>query len=212
MRSRPCWLLFLCLASLSAGACAVRSISDSGYREGGGSSPIYRGELHDLDLLGRDEGVAQNVVRFDVKLNRNAKLLVVQSGAMMPDDEMLSKLGAHFQVGTLSGIPRDSSSGDSYRHAAQRGGYDAILCYWGVLETAQAATAGKGLVWVPIVGFFVPDESQYMRIRLKLLVLDVGSGAWTMLMPTTADDERASSLVTRASSDQEQVQKLKSQA
>lgn len=94
-------------------------------------------------------------------------------------------------------------------HAAARGGYDSVLCYWGVLESARRATSGKALSWVPIAGFFAPDQDQLVRIRLKLLVVDTASGRWRMLEPTTADDERESSFVTRAASDQEQVLELK---
>jgi hypothetical protein len=195
------------LTLLCAG-CAVRSISDAGYRAG--SNPLYRGELHDLDVIGAaDPGGASGV-----RLRRGASLLVLQSGALMPDQGLLDEIAERgFRVGFLSGIPHDADgAAAAYRAAAARGGHDAIVCCWGVLESARVDNAGKAVSWVPIAGFFVHDEEQRVRIRLKLIVVDVASGAWTMIVPQASDDARTSAFVSRESSDQEQVQALKEKA
>jgi hypothetical protein len=65
------------------------------------------------------------------------------------------------------------------------------------------------LSWVPIVGSVVPDETQHMRIRLKVAVIDVRSGAWAMFVPAAFDDTSLSASLIRASSDQSQVAQLK---
>lgn len=197
------WSFVLC-------GCAVRSISDAGYRRAGDANPLYRGELHDLDLIGPG---AEPAPTGEFRLPGNAKLLVIQSGALMPDQDMLDALSPRYRVGFLSGIPHDTgSAAGAYRAAAASGGYDAILCYWGVLESARTDNAGKAASWLPTAGFFVHDEEQRVRIRLKLLVIDVRSGVWTMLTPEPSEDVRTSAFASREASDQEQVQALKVQA
>ncbi|MBI5434112.1 MAG: hypothetical protein HZA52_14865 [Planctomycetes bacterium] len=47
-----------------------------------------------------------------------------------------------------------------------------------------------------------------MRIRLRVVVLDVRSGRWRTFSPEPIDDARASSMLTRESSDRGQVERL----
>jgi hypothetical protein len=51
-----------------------------------------------------------------------------------------------------------------------------------------------------------------MRIRLKLAVIDVRSGQWSMFAPEAYTDASFSAERSRAASDQRQVQVLKAQA
>jgi hypothetical protein len=90
-------------------------------------------------------------------------------------------------------------------------GYDKILCYWGVLESQRKGEVTKTVSWVPIVGFFVPDETQSMRIRLKAVLIDTATGNWVMLQPEPVTDKQVSSVVSRVSADQGLVEKLKEQ-
>lgn len=70
----------------------------------------------------------------------------------------------------------------------------------------------KAAFWVPIVGGIIPDESQEMRIRLKVALIDVATGQWEVFSPKPVQDISASARYTRASSDQHQVAILKAQA
>jgi hypothetical protein len=205
--------------------CETRSISDSEYRGGFryGESRGYAGELSEFDVLGVD--TAGNITDADiaaafksknpVRLSRSSKLLLIQSGADFPDNPMQDALSAHYTVGPFSGKPRgqkdpaNSSYSKSLRLAAAQGGYDKILCYWGVLESQSTGKATKSVSWVPIVGYFVPDESQSMRIRLKAVLIDTVSGNWVMIQPDPVTDKQLSSIVTRGKADQELVTKLK---
>ena len=47
---------------------------------------------------------------------------------------------------------------------------------------------------------------------MRVVVLDVPTGQWTSLLPTPIDDERASTMFGRESSDREQVELLMSAA
>jgi hypothetical protein len=64
---------------------------------------------------------------------------------------------------------------------------------------------------VPIVGYFVPDETQSMRIRLKAVLIDTATGNWVMIQPEPVTDKQLSSIVSRESSDQGLVERLKAQ-
>jgi hypothetical protein len=218
------------LVLLSLAACGARSISDSGYRGGfwgdrSDDNRLYRGELSEFDVLGIERGqeIAESEIEAAVgarerpMIARGASIMLIQSGAMFPDEPMVRALEARYDIGQFSGIPQDSaqsrSAAASYamalRLAAARGGYDKVIAYWGVLETAREGLGTKVVSWVPIVGNFVPDESQRMRIRLRFAVIDVKTGQWDMYMPEPLEDYAVSASLNRASSDQAQVALLK---
>ena len=47
-----------------------------------------------------------------------------------------------------------------------------------------------------------------MRLRLRIVVLDIRTGHWRCLLPEPMTDDRASSMATRNSSDSKQVEVL----
>ncbi len=217
LAAAACLLLF---------GCNTRSISNSDYNPGNryGAPGNYAGELSEFDVLGVDSaGTVTNDeiqgaldTRTPARLARTSHVLLIQSGADFPDNAMQEALGARFTVGPFSGTPRaardaTASYSKSLRLAAARGGYDKILCYWGVLESTRTREITKGVSWVPIVGYFVPDETQSMRIRLKAVLIDTATGNWVMLQPEPVTDKQLSSIVSRESTDQGLVERLKEQ-
>jgi len=200
----------LTLAALACGCEATRSISNPVRPYGGGNS-TYRGELSDFDVVGVDAGTTPTL-SGKVALRPHARVLLIQSGAEFAPERLVSALSEHFEVSTASGVPTPALGERGLRHAAARGGFEFVIAYWGVLESSERDTAGKAASWVPIVGWFVPDSKQSMRIRLRVVVLDVATGQWTTLLPTPIDDERASTMMGRESSDRDQVELLMSAA
>lgn len=93
--------------------------------------------------------------------------------------------------------------------ARRQGGYEKIVVYWGVLETAQEDLATKAVSWIPIIGKGIADQNQRMRIRLKIAVIDVRSGQWETFAPEPIESTATSADRTRVSSDQGQVAALK---
>lgn len=226
MNSFP-WLRFslpLLLVALLLAGCETRSISDSGYHPtygwGRTENPLYKGELTELDILGAapqleatDANIAKALATATApQPKRGDKVILIQSGAPVPDNAMLDEAGRYFAVAPFSGAPPNEKTGmaESLRLRAAQGGYRYIVCYWGVLESAQVDKEGKALSWVPIVGSFVPDQKQQMRIRLKALVVDVTTGGWKMLTPEAHSDASYNSRWTREASDQNLVLALKS--
>lgn len=210
MTHLPARLAVLAFVALACGCDATRSISNP-VRPWGEGNGTYEGELSDFDVVGLAPG-SDSEADTTVALHPHMRVLLIQSGAVFPDERLVSALSKHFEVGVASGIPAQTPGEQGLRHAAARGGFDALIAYWGVLESSQHATAGAAASWVPIAGMFVPDSSQRMRIRLRVLVLDVRSGRWLTLLPPPIDDERASAMLSRERSDRNQVGLLMSAA
>lgn len=223
---RTTLLCTLALAALLAG-CATRSISNSDCDPSRDSYCARNApaELSEFDVLGiarnakpTDADIAAALARpRSLVLNRSSRILLIQSGAPFPDAPMHEALAKHYAIGTFSGTrPRngiDAVDAESYarslRIAAAQGGYDKVLVYWGVLESARIDNAASNVSWVPIVGWMLPDEREHMRIRLRLALIDTGSGQWEMLEPPPVGSDSLSSFMSRRSVDQTLVMQLK---
>lgn len=220
--------LFLTLF-VACGCGATRSISDSGYRKEDGrgsavsSNPFYRGELSEFQVLGisPDTAVSQEAIERAMgsvqrlTVPKGSSILLIQSGALIPDAAMVKALERVYNVSVFSGVPESGGAKDYsmlLRYAAAKGGIEKIVAYWGLLESAQQGIGTKVVSWVPIVGGVIPDEAQDMRIRLKVAVVDVKSGQWDMFSPEPFADTSMSARVSREASDQGQVSRLKARA
>lgn len=211
------------------GGCSTRSISDSGYRNNSGyrggesNNPLYKGELSEFEVLGinpetkiTQEDISRSFEsKQQLALQKCSSLMVIQSGATIPDEPMIKALGKYYNVSVFSGVPVVQNGNNyamSIRLVAAKGGYEKIIAYWGILETAQKGLGTKAVSWVPFVGGLVPDESQEMRLRLKVALIDVKTGQWDMFSPESFQDASASARYVRESADQGQVATLKAKA
>jgi hypothetical protein len=221
--------LLAALAILTLGGCSTRSISDSGYRPPSGyrsqvsPNPFYKGELSEFQVLGLDPDVkitGEEIKRAleskqRVILRKGCSIMLIQSGALIPDESMVKALDNYYNVSAFSGVPASAQEKDysrALRLAAARAGCEGIVVYWGLLETAQRGYAAKTVSWVPLLGGAIPDEGQRMRIRLKVAVIDVKEGQWNTFSPEPFEDNAVSARFTRESSDQAQVGLLKTKA
>ncbi|MBP9643414.1 MAG: hypothetical protein KBE15_08040 [Budvicia sp.] len=223
-------LLIIALSILMVSGCATRSISNVG----NGQNQFYGGELRDQDVLGAmpEQGItdadiktALNNSRYSFRLPKDSSILLIQSGAMTPDPAMQAALKQFYSVSVFSGVPpdsyryRDSQNKDTkvdypklLRLTAANGGQDKILVYWGQLESGSENEATKVVSWVPFVGGVLPDETQHMRIVLRIALIDVLSGRWTTFTPETFESSMVSGRYNRDSKDVKQVMALKEQA
>ncbi len=222
--------LFALLIVVLLSGCGVKSISNSGYNPGGyagrgGDNPFHKGELSEFDVLGIDAGkevseadiaVAVSGQKERPSLRKGDSILLIQSGAMIPDQDMTDNMEKYFSVNPFTGVPEqnkatNTSYAKSLRLAAARAGIGTIIVYRGVLESGTTNLATKTVSWVPIVGWATPDSSQDIRIRLKVAVIDVKSGRWEVFVPRVFEDPSYSAILNRESSDQAQVALLKAQ-
>lgn len=192
----------------------------------------YRGELSEFDVLGisRGEFTSEADIRRaveaskPVRLRPDSSILLIQSGALFPEGAMVSEMSKHFRVVPFSGVPSvrtlgsgalqtESPDPESYskslRLTAARGGTDFIVCYWGMVESESDRLPTKTVSWVPVVNWFMPDEMQHMRIQLKVALVDVRSGNWSVFSPKPFDDARITTSPRRGAVDQRQVERLK---
>lgn len=216
--------LFLCAG------CTTRSISNSGFKSAyGGRGPnsqlgTYSGELAELDVIGvtSDATITEADIQAAVaehggtKLSRASRILLIQSGADFPDAPMLDAMRARFAVSAFSGRPAAHEAARqafsrTLRLVAARGGYDKIVCYWGVLESERKDKVTSTISWVPIVGSVIPDEREHMRLVLKAAIVDVASGRWTFVTPPAVASSSLSARLFREEVDQDLVQKLKTE-
>ncbi|MEP7044651.1 MAG: hypothetical protein ABI843_16410 [Dokdonella sp.] len=235
-RKLPSFAIALALsATVLIAGCATRSISNSGYVKPSfwagrtAQNPLYRGELSEFDLLGIDPMASVGADEIEREFRVHARpalrtgtaVMLIQSGAMIPDATMTTALGRYYEIAAFSGIPQEPvrASTDNHRDysmnlrlAAAKGGYPVIIVYWGVLETAVDKLGTKAVSWIPFAGSAVRDEQQRMRIRLKIAVLDTRSGQWEMLAPQPLETAATSARRSRESSDQSQVEQLKHDA
>lgn len=192
----------------------------------------YRGELSEFDVLGITPGAtaSENEIRRaldnakHVKLHSESSLLLIQSGAAFPDGGMVTELSKHFQVVPFSGLPpaksdhpqteglRTESYSRLLRLAAAKGGNDTIVCYWGILESEMENLSTKTVSWMPAVHWILPDARQRMRIRLKVALIDVRTGNWSVFSPKPFEESNISRSPRRAAVDQIQIERLKSEA
>jgi hypothetical protein len=209
--------------------CATKSVSNSGYFPGGnygrgGENPLYKGELSESDVIGIDSGkviTEQDITdaasgkKELLSLRKGEPLLLLQSGAMIPDQEMTESLGKYFTVSVFSGVPEQGRNADAgyakvLRLAAAKAGIDKILVYWGVMESETKDLSTKSVSWIPVVGWVVPDQAQEIRIQLKVALVDVTTGQWDVFVPKVFEDTAYSASLTRDQSDQQQIAQLKS--
>lgn len=216
----------VCMVALAGCFQPERSISNSedmSYSRYG--SYDYRGELSELNVLGVPP--VQNITDEEINealkaakafsLKAGSRLLLVQSGARFPDEGMTEALSKSFSVVGFNGVPESQyvekgNYGDSLRLVAAHTGAVAVVVYWGVLETGRQDLNTKAVSWLPFFGGTIPDETQLMRIRLKVAVIDVSTGSWEMIHPKSHEDVEESGEYSRYSSDQRQVAKLKALA
>ncbi|MCB0344287.1 MAG: hypothetical protein KDD66_04185 [Bdellovibrionales bacterium] len=214
------------VALTTLSGCLSRSISGGAGGRGlhQQQAVIYGGELSENDVLGlssaalvSDEQI-QNALdsAAKIQITKGAKIMLVQSGARVPDHSMIKSFESNYGVSVFSGIAENSSPQSSYakalRLAAARSGSEKIVCYWGKVESASRELETKVVSWVPIVGQIVPDKAQRMRIQLKIAVIDVRTGSWDIYSSKTFDDLSVSAKISRESSDQGQIDELKSKA
>jgi hypothetical protein len=181
-------------------------------------------ELADIDVLGSsavtpsDEDIRNTLDRAaKVTLKDGESVLVVQSGEPVPDARMISELNKHYRAIPFSGIRSDWIHGSSttepdyaksLRFAAAQSGAEKILCYWGSLEVAHHDLSTKTVTWLPVVDFFVPDQKENVRVFLKVALVDVRSGAWTVFRTEPQEAQMVSTGWGREHTQSSEVRRL----
>ena len=208
MKNRLLFPAVLAATLLALASCETESISGDYQNNYGGryyGASAGGGELSESDLIGVSpvEEITQETIASVVRdrsflLHEGSRVMLLQSGAPVPDQEMMDAFARHYTVVPMDGM-RPAKAPQrmdlSLRRTAAAGGVDTIVVVWGVLESTEKSNATAAVSWVPVVGMFVPGKTKMMRIRLRALVLDVKTGSWDIVVPEVfASDVTSSSL------------------
>lgn len=208
MQKTPLSVVLAFGLSLCSCAMQTRSISNPGWSSS--TNELYNGELELLDIVGADASGADGSRGIDIASARkrfrkptiaeSGRCLLIQSGAAMPDPELVDAFGPKWKLMTMTGIPDRKpgvARGQEIRLAAARGGFDSIICVWGTLESKREQRASKSISWIPVIGWSINDERLYTRIRLRFVLIDVATGHWRSIEAEPFEDSVDSSLGDR---------------
>jgi hypothetical protein len=98
------------------------------------------------------------------------------------------------------------------RLAAARAGADNIICYWGIVESADEKLATRSFAWLPVANWVVPNTREHLRLRLKVAVIDVRTGSWSVFSPEPVEQAALSASARKEIVAQKQVESLKARA
>lgn len=136
---------------------------------------------------------------------RNAVIITDSGNSTIPlsAEKYETKKPAEKEKGTYSRF---------LRLAAARAGAESVICYWGILESANERMVTKTISWLPGASWVVPDEREHLRIRIKMAVVDVKTGSWTVLSPDPLEEKAWSASSRRETVDQKMVEAMKAKA
>jgi hypothetical protein len=159
-------------------------------------------ELKEKDVLGEHRHNVSDAAIGEVldetksfQISPGGTVLLVQSGAATPDSAMVEELAPHFSLVPHTGIAAQvcTQPGETIAQAlrldAARAKADTIMVVWGNLEVKQDDLPTEIVSWVPVVDFVVPDQYQKVRMHLKIALIDVRSGQWSLFTTERMEEE-----------------------
>lgn len=138
---------------------------------------------------------------------KNAPIVLVQSGANVPDASMQQEMMKYYNVSVYSGIsptkPRSPIARKneeqillpqpnyikSLRLAAAKARQDKIIVYWGDFELGLPDKDDTKIVWLPYNEGDIARNTKYLRYSLRFATVDVKSGMWVMYTPPNTESE-----------------------
>lgn len=224
------------VAALAAGGLLLAGCAhehSSNYRRGDFSAQRAlkshyeeRDQLSEADVLGArakrapsEEDIQNALSRSSaVDLKAGETVLVLQSGETMPDAGLVAELNKHYRAVPFSGIRSDWSSHwenmedyypKSLRYAAAKAGAQKLLCVWGTLEVARHDFPTKTITWLPVVDIIVPDQNDAVRVHLKVALVDVRTGEWSVFRTEPVQTKVVSTGWSREHLETSEVKELK---
>jgi len=186
-------------------SCDSTPISATGYASSNRySSSSGTPELSEIDFIklsGNSGGASRP--------SASARVLLVQSGATIPDPALTKEFGRYYHVIPFTGDRREIAGdaettspqvAETLRLAARRSGASHMICVWRRIESARQSLATKVVSWVPIVGQVIPDETLHARINLKGGVLNAATGRWDAVGVNTKVGGRVTNSLNRSAS------------
>jgi hypothetical protein len=192
----------LAAALAACGSAPPKPATDSPATEKSAQGAV-QAPLTETDVLGFDgaQSVSEEEIvkaagpRGKIQVKRGAPVMLIHAGAAAPEEIMLREAANYFSVTPFSGLAQHrNDAGESanlsraLRLTAAKGGSDFLIVYWTVLEGGSGKPGAPN--WRPVAGD-VPLDAEQVRMRLRMLIVDVKSGHWATANPETFEDKAA---------------------
>ncbi|QBH97046.1 hypothetical protein EKN56_11945 [Limnobaculum zhutongyuii] len=136
-----------------------------------------------------------------------AQIVLVQSGATVPDAVMQQEMMNYFSVSVYSGLSPSKQRSPvarkneeqeeapqpnyirSLRLASAKARQDKIIVYWGTLELGMPDKDNIQVVWLPYHNGEIPKETKLLRYSIRFASVDVRNGMWVMYTPPNTESE-----------------------
>lgn len=176
----------------------------------------FPNQLTNRDIF--DDELEQEITEDDIQqavetasegfsLPLSSRIILVQSGEVVPDIDMQNKMRKYYQISIYSGLPKAKSPPvvaknkdkddtppvvqNNYmrtlRLVAAKGQQRTVVVYWGILQMGVIDEKSRRLVWMPYQSGKIPDRTTSMRYLLRFTLVDVATGNWSMYSPSTTE-------------------------
>ncbi|MDR0807093.1 MAG: hypothetical protein LBN41_10195 [Enterobacteriaceae bacterium] len=198
------------------------------------SSRTVQAQLSDNDVF--DSDLAHEItneeirITYDqpnmgVKLASHSPIILVQSGALVPDAVMQAEMAKYYQVSVYSGIPptkprvKKDSEGviqnnymKSLRLVAAKGKQPTVVVYWGSLEIGIYDETSKSVLWSPYRGEKLPMNTKSLRYLMRFVAVDTRTGNWVMHSPLNTEIDYTAAPFGSQTNELVQIDELKKNA
>ena len=188
-------------------------------------------QLTDKDVFGNEATL--NVSEEDIQNALKGKgpfvplrssVILVQSGSQAPEAAMQQEMAKYYTVSTFSGISdkqkktvcnKDTANAENMnymqalRYIAAKGKQQAILVYWGELETGRFNSETKEFIWSEYKNEKVAGTGIVLRYLLKFALVDVATGEWAMYSPENYEHSEPLPVAGTADITEQQIMQLK---
>lgn len=193
MKSIP--LLLLSSAAALVVSCTSTSLSNPGGSGHGEDLNLYEltGDKPQAQVTERDIAAALGSRSGSLPV-RGGKILLVQSGAHQPDQELAEAFRPLGQIVEWNGQAQEPGSqekndkrfggaiGRRLRLVAAQQGCTHVVVVFGEIQSAARDLPTDAVVgWIPIVGSLVPGEVSGTRLFAQALVMEVASPRYSVI-------------------------------
>ncbi|AKJ41614.1 hypothetical protein [Pragia fontium] len=177
-----------------------------------GKSQLTEQEVLDIDPLTEiTEHDIQQALKEANKdsflIPKNSPIVLVQSGANIPDAAMQQEMMKYYNISVYSGLsptkpktPIARKNAEqallpqpnyikSLRLAAAKARQNKIVVYWGSFEQGLPDKDNTKIVWLPYHNGDILRETKYLRYSIRFATVDVKSGMWVMYTPPNTESE-----------------------
>ena len=213
MQNRLLNFSFACAGVLALSSCATTSLSDPNGRGHGSDLNLYEltGQSATRQVTEADIAAARSGGgRAGSLPPRGARVLLVQSGAHQPDQELQNAFRPYCQPVLWNGRSESSpqeedgekrvaaSAGRRLRLVAAQQGCSHVIVIFGEIQSDSRNLPTAAVSWLPVVSSIVPSQHSGTRLLAQAIILETASARYTTV---TAAPRESSGITTEDGGD-----------